>query len=213
MLGDIYREELTRAGEARQAALEQAEAELRRVAQLLPGATEAGLAVTEIARLADLSRPTVYQLLRDSGAEPDLSAAALAALVDSPHTASELSETLGLSRSALDSLIHGLVEADWAEALKPAEPGSAVAFAATDAGEQALIDWEFPEEVDERTTKTLRVAVDVLRFSPEDRRVVNRKIAHARAQGRERLGLLEAMRMGVEAELRDRRKRSRKGES
>jgi hypothetical protein len=39
-----------------------------------------------------------------------------------------------------------------------------------------------------------------MRFSADDRKTINRKVAEARAQGKERLGLAEAIRMGIEAE-------------
>jgi DNA-binding MarR family transcriptional regulator len=208
MLRSVYREELARAGGVRSAAMEQADEELQTIAALLPGATASGLAVSEIARIADVSRPTVYELLKDSGSEPDLLAALLAALIDGPHTENDLTKKLGVDHRTLGQLIGALVEQGWAQRLTEGSADTQT-FMATDEGEKALADWEFSGEVAQRTTKTLRLALDVMRFSADERKIINRKVAEARAQGKERLGLVEAVRMGIEAERRRPRRRQR----
>ena len=55
-----YIAELHELGERRRAALEEADAALRRVQELLPGALDAGLTITEVAQLSAVSRPTLY---------------------------------------------------------------------------------------------------------------------------------------------------------
>ena len=197
-----YADEIERAGQGRRAALDQADTQLRVMKDLLPGAIDAGLPITEIARLSGVSRPTLYDLLKDSEAEPDLPAAVLAALVEAPRTSREIGEALGIDNGRASDLMAGLQESGWLEAVDGGKALPERAYIATKVGETALRDWEFPEEVEDRTTKTLRVAVNVLRLTPEDRAVVNRKIAHARAQGKEQLGLLEAVKMGATAELK-----------
>jgi len=65
-------------GAQRAAALKAAEAQLERVARLLPNALGAGLSLTEISRLTDVSRPTLYQLrARQTAAEGNVRLAIL----------------------------------------------------------------------------------------------------------------------------------------
>jgi hypothetical protein len=201
-LKNAYRAELVRAGEARQAALHQAESQLERLSDLLPGATQAGISVTEVARLTNVSRPTVYELLRASDGEPDVAALILASVVQSPKTKADLAEITELPPTRLVAITADLTHRGWLELVPAGGERSDDVYLATQNGENALATWTFPDEIDERATRTLRLAIDAMRFSPEDRSSVNRKIARARAQGKERLGLLEAMRMGVESELK-----------
>ena len=58
----LHLSELQAAGAARAVALHQAELELDRVARLLPDALQAGISLAEIARVAGVSRPTLYEL-------------------------------------------------------------------------------------------------------------------------------------------------------
>lgn len=58
--GGPYIDELRELGERRRAALEEADSVLRRVQELLPGALDAGLTITEVAKLSAVSRPTLY---------------------------------------------------------------------------------------------------------------------------------------------------------
>jgi DNA-binding IclR family transcriptional regulator len=55
--------ELSQTGERRQQALEQAQAELDRIAELAGEAVGEGIAIAEIARLTGVSRPTIYELV------------------------------------------------------------------------------------------------------------------------------------------------------
>ena len=57
-----YIDELRELGEHRRAALAEADAALRRVEDLLPGALDAGLTITEVAKRSAVSRPTLYGL-------------------------------------------------------------------------------------------------------------------------------------------------------
>jgi len=61
---DRSRAELRELGERRRAALAEADAALRRVEELLPGALAAGLSMSEIATLSAVSRPTLYAFER-----------------------------------------------------------------------------------------------------------------------------------------------------
>ena len=68
----LHLSELESAGRARVAALEQAEAELDRIARALPDALDAGLTISEIARLTGVSRPTLYELQHRFGDDRNL---------------------------------------------------------------------------------------------------------------------------------------------
>jgi DNA-binding transcriptional regulator LsrR (DeoR family) len=59
------RRELEHAGIRRQMAREQARESSARIAELIPIALEAGLSKSEIARLAQISRPALDTMLRD----------------------------------------------------------------------------------------------------------------------------------------------------
>jgi hypothetical protein len=58
----LYVSELETARQRRRAALKEADEQLDKVAKLLPDALSAGLTLSEVARLSDVSRPTLYQL-------------------------------------------------------------------------------------------------------------------------------------------------------
>jgi DNA-binding MarR family transcriptional regulator len=198
---------LEQAGSARDVALSQADAELDRIAELLPGALSAGLSLSEIARITGVSRPTLYELQRRRGGARDVDLELLVALAAAgPQSPTELSKSVGVSAARLRNTVERLVEKGWLERLEG--PGG-VRLATTQAGEAALDGWDFGGRFEERTTKTLRLVLDALRFTPEERADVERKIARAEAEGTERLGFLEAIRMGTEAELARLRARSK----
>ena len=58
----IYLGEAASIGVRRAEALRVAEEELDKLARLLPNAIDAGISISEIARVADVSRPTLYEL-------------------------------------------------------------------------------------------------------------------------------------------------------
>lgn len=199
VLQTLHARELEEAGAARQAALDEAEVQLDRIGELLPGALSAGLSISEIARLTGVSRPTLYELQRRSGGARDLDLEVLAAVsAAGPQSESELSESLDVPEAGVRPITKRLISKGWLERLEGAR---GTLFAATDDGSAAVETWDLGGRLDERTTRTLRLVLDVLRFSPDERADVERKIARAEAEGTERLGFLEAIRMGVEAEL------------
>src|SRR4051794_1435705 len=74
----LHLTELEDAGRARGAALERADAGLQRIAARLQDALEAGIGLTEIARVTGVSRPTLYELRgRHSDSPRDLTLALL----------------------------------------------------------------------------------------------------------------------------------------
>jgi hypothetical protein len=68
----LYRNELARVAREREASLEQADAAMTRIRQMLPGALQAGVSVVELAQITGLSRPTLYRLLADARQQQDL---------------------------------------------------------------------------------------------------------------------------------------------
>jgi hypothetical protein len=70
----LYRHELGHAAASRQEQLKRAEDASRRIAELLPGARQAGLSIAEISRLTGYSRPTLYRLLAEARPQQDLAA-------------------------------------------------------------------------------------------------------------------------------------------
>src|SRR5436190_24182806 len=91
----MHKHVLAAAGEARLAAMQEATTELERIADLLPGALESGLSLAEISRITGVSRPTLYELQRESTATPDRGIQLLAALVaGGAQTIEELGESL-----------------------------------------------------------------------------------------------------------------------
>src|SRR5580704_10596521 len=78
----LHESELANAGNERVQALRRAEDQLDRIARLLPGALEAGVGMTEIARITGVSRPTLYELrARYADSARDLRLAVLQALM------------------------------------------------------------------------------------------------------------------------------------
>lgn len=68
----LHLEAMQEAGDARAAALREAETHLQRVGQLLPAALDAGLSLAEISRMTGVSRPTLYELRARYGDQRDL---------------------------------------------------------------------------------------------------------------------------------------------
>jgi transcriptional regulator with XRE-family HTH domain len=200
LLGTIHRTVLEHAGEARTAALEESATQLERIADLLPGALDAGMSLAEVARLTGVSRPTLYELQRKGDGAVDRRLQLLASLAEGgAQTKAELAEGLGMEAKALQALIDAERRAG---TIDQQGDGERTLFFHTEAIDEALADWATADRIEERTTKTLRVMVKLMRYTPEEQRQIERKIAAARADGKERLGLLEALKMGVESELR-----------
>jgi DNA-binding phage protein len=194
----LHRHELEEAGAARKAALAEADAQLERIAEHLSGAVRAGISMAEIARSTGVSRQTLYQLQKRHSA-PDLRFAVLAAVAEmSTQTVAELARATAQEEATVREVVQRLA-ADGLLAVS-APPTGAERVSLTANGEDALAAWEFGT-LEERTTRPLRLALDVLRFSPDERAEVDRKIAIAEANGISRLGLAKSLRMGLKASL------------
>jgi hypothetical protein len=93
----LHLTELATAGRARALALHEANEQLDRIGRLVPGALQGGISMTEIGRITDVSRPTLYELRgRYGGAIGDLRFALLLVIATrQPVSRDELQETLG----------------------------------------------------------------------------------------------------------------------
>jgi transcriptional regulator with XRE-family HTH domain len=142
----LHLTELEQAGEARAAALAQAESELHRISARLEDALDAGISLTEIARVTGVSRPTLYDLLaRLSDSPRDLSLALLQLIATKgslpvSNLAAEMRRPEPEYRSVLDGLIgDGLVTYDVDESAERVEGQ----YVLTSKGYDLLDNWEF----------------------------------------------------------------------
>jgi transposase-like protein len=117
----LHLSELESAGRARVAALKQAEAELDRIARALPDALDAGLTISEVARLTGVSRPTLYELQHRYGDDRNLWLGVMQVIanngsVDSSAIAKRLSRPPKQVAKIVKELVEdGFVEEDFNE--------------------------------------------------------------------------------------------------
>ena len=110
----LHLRELERAGAGRAAALQAADEHLDRIARLLPDALQAGLSLTEIARVAGISRPTLYELRARYGADAsDVQLAVLQAIaLRGPISLTDLTTELRRPTKDLAPLVESFVASD-----------------------------------------------------------------------------------------------------
>ena len=144
----LYLSELQDVKKRRSAALREAEAQLDRLARLLPSATDAGLTLSEIAIAAEVSRPTIYQLrARFSDNDYDLKLALLQTIANLGRArTTELKDMMGGEADRIPSALNemmdsGLIVEDFND--EPADP--AMEMALTQQGFDALEQWDFDE--------------------------------------------------------------------
>ena len=149
MVRGLHLSELQAAGAARAVALHQADVELDRVARLLPDALQAGISLAEIARVAGVSRPTLYELrARYGGTVGDMRLAVLQALA----THGALSPDEVAERVGGDDEERARVLADYVDKyveVWPDEDGNA-AYEITPNGLDLLEHWTFQDLEAER---------------------------------------------------------------
>src|SRR5688572_18376446 len=90
LLQTLHRNELERAGAARRAAFSEAESQRALISRLLPGAVDAGLSLSEIARVTGVSRPTLYEALKGANGSVDHELITLTALSAGPRGVREI---------------------------------------------------------------------------------------------------------------------------
>lgn len=109
----LYLGELADIGRRRQEALAEADRQIDRLAHLVLNAVDGGVGVSEIARMANVSRPTVYALLpRARDKVRDMRLAVLQLTLDGT-TAREISKTLGCPRDEVEALLLGFQQRGW----------------------------------------------------------------------------------------------------
>lgn len=147
----LHVSELEAAGNARKLALHEAEIQLDRIARLLPDALQGGLTLSEIARITDVSRPTLYQLRGRYGDAGDLRLAVLQTVASNGEISfRELADLVGRDSkdtgAAAQQLIdEGLLNVD---GVYDDEAGEAVAGVyLTPQGNAALENWDFAQDV------------------------------------------------------------------
>jgi transposase len=148
----LHRSEIEAAGDARALALHQADEQLDRIARRLPEALASGLSVSEIARIASVSRPTIYELRgRYSASQGDLRFAALSAVARlQPVTIQELHEAIGRDLKVVARALSDLEDQQYAEwDMKETADGVVQEWTLTSHGFGYLEAWEWHVETDE----------------------------------------------------------------
>jgi transcriptional regulator with XRE-family HTH domain len=145
----VQASELQAAGDRRELALHEADVQLERIARLLPNALQAGLSLSEIARVTRVSRPTLYEL-KARYTEGDITLAVLQSVAArGPVTLRELADHLGRGESEVAAAVKAHVDADrmdW-EAITWRDTGEdEIAYSLTGDGLDALEAWEFAQE-------------------------------------------------------------------
>lgn len=151
----LYLGEAAEIGRKRAEALRDAEAQLDRLARLLPNAIGAGVALSEIARIAEISRPTLYQLRARYSDDPgDLRLGVLQATAAGEVTAGDIAEIIGRPRYEVNAVLTDLEQRGWVHS-EPIEyrdgSGADWAWGLLAAGLDALEGWSF--DVREREDK------------------------------------------------------------
>ncbi len=138
--------ELERAGEARATALAEADAQLDRIARLLPDALQAGVSLSEIARAAGVSRPTLYELrARYGDSSGDLYLGVLQTVATNPGIAGgELRDRLKQSGDALkEPLASFVAQGCIVEEVDEDGESPALVYYLTAKGDAVLEEWRF----------------------------------------------------------------------
>jgi hypothetical protein len=197
----LHRHELEEAGRLRRQSEDEADRQLERIASHLPGALAAGLSLTEISRVTGVSRPTLYELQKgEAGWARDLAFEALSALASTgPLVFGRLGELLELDDRRLRGVVNALAGEALIESVGVGDRGARV-FAITTRGEERLSAWEF-RGTEQDITVPFRVALRAFGYSEAELQEIDHKVAVALASGKSRLGLLEALRMGMAKEI------------
>lgn len=147
----LHLSELAAAGAARARALAEADRQLDRVARLLHDALIGGLSLSEIGRVAKVSRQTLYELrARYSDLDGDLRLAVLQSVAwMQPVTVDELAEHLGRDAGDISRTVSGFVSEDFVDVgSRRTEDGDEVEFDLTAAGASTLENWVFIEDLE-----------------------------------------------------------------
>lgn len=140
----LYLGELADIGDRRRAALADADRQLDKLAHLVLNASDAGISVSEIARMAHVSRPTVYALLPRARDKPrDVRMAVLQATVDA-STPAQISKRADWPEDEVVGLLESFAKRAWVE---QSEDGST--WAITAQGVEAIESWDWIKSMDD----------------------------------------------------------------
>jgi transcriptional regulator with XRE-family HTH domain len=142
----LHLTELEHAGRARAAALEQADIELQRIAARLADALEAGISLSEIARVTGVSRPTLYELrTRRSDLPRDLTLALLQLIgTRGAVPVSTLSAEMGRPGAEYSAVLDSLISDGFIEyEVEEGPDGPEGLYVLTGKGHDLLENWQF----------------------------------------------------------------------
>jgi hypothetical protein len=142
----LYSSELRAVADARRDALAAAEKQLDKLARLLPDALAAGLTLSEVARLSEVSRPTLYELKGRFGEEAgDLQLGILQAIANRGYAdRSEIEGNVYRSADKAHEVVEALLEDGYADSTKEDREGTEVEVVyLTDTGMRLLEQWTF----------------------------------------------------------------------
>jgi hypothetical protein len=147
----VYVSQLEAAGGARVQALREADDQLDRIARILADAVNAGLSLTDVARITGVSRPTLYQLrARYGDSHADLRMAILQAVADAGCASlGQLVETLGRPQGDLWPVLRDYVETGAVELEPSDDEEPQPTFSLTEKGDVLLQYRQFQEEAGE----------------------------------------------------------------
>lgn len=142
----LYTSELRAIADARRDALASAEKELDKLARLLPDALAAGLTLSEVSRLSDVSRPTLYELKGRFGDETaDLHLGILQAIANRGYAdRGEIEGNIYRSRERAHEIVDSLIADGLADTVMEDRDNTSVEVVfLTDAGMRLLEQWTF----------------------------------------------------------------------
>jgi DNA-directed RNA polymerase specialized sigma24 family protein len=146
----LYLGELADIGRRRQDALAEADRQLDRLLHLVLNVGDAGIGVAEIARMADVSRPTVYKLLpRARDNLRDMRLAVLQLTLDGA-TAREISKAVRCPQGEVEAMLLDFEQRKWVVQRRPGTGRREDPVWLLDAGGvDAIEEWDFDRSIQE----------------------------------------------------------------
>jgi AcrR family transcriptional regulator len=146
----LYLGELADIGRRRQEALAEADRQLDRLLHLVLNAGDAGIGVAEIARMANVSRPTVYALLpRAKDNVRDMRLAVLQLTLDGA-TARDISKAVRCPRDEVEAMLLDFERREWVVQKHPGTERREDPVWLLDAGGvDAIEEWDFDRSIQE----------------------------------------------------------------
>jgi hypothetical protein len=145
----LHLSELQAAGAARSLALHEADGQLDRIARVLPDALTSGVSLAEIARITNVSRPTLYELRgRYTDDSRDLTFAVISAIAGrrGPIDSDGVAEHLKRPRDEVAALVKHLIEHDMVDQdFIDGPDGAIVELYLTEKAFSFLEAWDFEE--------------------------------------------------------------------